>query len=138
MSFYSDMATTVLELLTEFGLSVNVMRPSYNFDDVTNQPTSGGITTTATTGIFLQIDKMPVSGTRIAAGERVIAFVPGYRIQLGDRIDVSMTGDSTATTVGTAPGIILSQGQSGTWSIAELQEINPAGTPLVFFARVTR
>lgn len=137
-TLYEEMAQTCVDLMEEFGLTINIVRPSYNFDNATNKPASGGVATHPTAGIFTKIDRMPVSGTRVQHGERLMALVPTFRPQMGDRVDVSMTGDSTATTTGAAPGIILSQGQAGAWTIQEIQEINPAGTPVVFFVRVSR
>jgi len=71
-------------------------------------------------------------------GERVLVLVPTFKPRMSDLIDTSTTGDATATTVGAAAGTILSQGQQEAWTIKEIQEINPAGTPIAYFLRISK
>jgi hypothetical protein len=138
MTFYTDMADTVSELLAEFGTAVNIVRPALNFDNATNKPTSGGNTVIASTGVFRSIARRLVDGTRIQSGDRELVMVPDVEVRMGDRIDVSSIGDTTATTVGGAPGIILGAGVAGTWAIQEINEIRPAGVLLAYVVRVRR
>lgn len=138
MTFYTDMADTVSELLAEFGTAVNIVRPALNFDNTTNKPTSGGNTVIASTGVFRSIARRLVDGTRIQSGDRELVMVPDVEVRMGDRIDVSSIGDTTATTVGGAPGIILGAGIAGTWAIQEINEIRPAGVLLAYVVRVRR
>lgn len=138
MTFYSEMADTVSELLAEFGTAVNIVRPALNFDNTTNKPTSGGNTVIASTGVFRSIARRLVDGTRIQSGDRELVMVPDVEVRMGDRIDVSSIGDTTATTVGGAPGIILGAGIAGTWAIQEINEIRPAGVLLAYVVRVRR
>lgn len=138
MTFYTDMADTVSELLAEFGTAVNIVRPALNFDNTTNKPTSGGNTVIASTGVFRSIARRLVDGTRIQSGDRELVMVPDVEVRMGDRIDVSSIGDTTATTVGGAPGIILGAGIAGTWAIQEITEIRPAGVLLAYVVRVRR
>lgn len=138
MTFYTEMADTASELLTEYGTAVNIVRPALNFDNTTNKPTSGGNTVIASTGVFRSIARRLVDGTRIQSGDRELVMVPDVEVRMGDRIDVSSIGDTTATTVGGAPGIILGAGIAGTWAIQEINEIRPAGVLLAYVVRVRR
>jgi len=137
-AFYDRMAATVTRLLTEYGTAVNIVRPALNFDNTTNQPTSGGNTVIASTGVFRSIARRLVDGTRIQSGDRELVMVPDVEVRIGDRIDVSSIGDTTATTVGGAPGIILGAGVAGSWAIQEINEVRPAGTILAYVVRVRR
>ena len=138
MTFYTEMADTASELLAEFGTAVNIVRPALNFNNTTNKPTSGGNTVIASTGVFRSIARRLVDGTRIQSGDRELVMVPDVEVRMGDRIDVSSIGDTTATTVGGAPGIILGAGIAGTWAIQEITEIRPAGVLLAYVVRVRR
>lgn len=138
MTFYTEMADTASELLAEFGTAVNIVRPALNFNNTTNKPTSGGNTVIASTGVFRSIARRLVDGTRIQSGDRELVMVPDVEVRMGDRIDVSSIGDTTATTVGGAPGIILGAGIAGTWAIQEINEIRPAGVLLAYVVRVRR
>ena len=137
-AFYDRMAATVTRLLTEYGTAVNIVRPSLNFDNTTNKPTSGGNTVIASIGVFREIARRLVDGTRIQSGDRELVMVPDVEVRMGDRIDVSSIGDTTATTVGGAPGIILGAGVAGSWAIQEINEVRPAGTILAYVVRVRR
>lgn len=137
-AFYDRMAAAVTRLLTEYGTAVNIVRPALNFDNTTNQPTSGGNTVIASTGVFRSIARRLVDGTRIQSGDRELVMVPDVEVRMGDRIDVSSIGDTTATTVGGAPGIILGAGVAGSWAIQEINEVRPAGTILAYVVRVRR
>jgi len=137
-AFYDRMAATVTRLLTEYGTAVNIVRPALNFDNATNKPTSGGNTVIASIGVFREIARRLVDGTRIQSGDRELVMVPGVEVRIGDRIDVSSIGDTTATIVGGAPGIILGAGVAGSWAIQEINEVRPAGTILAYVVRVRR
>ena len=137
-AFYDRMAATVTKLLTEYGTAVNIVRPALNFDNATNKPTSGGNTVIASIGVFREIARRLVDGTRIQSGDRELVMVPDVEVRMGDRIDVSSIGDTTATTVGGAPGIILGAGVAGSWAIQEINEVRPAGTILAYVVRVRR
>ena len=137
-AFYDRMAATVTRLLTEYGTAVNIVRPALNFDNATNKPSSGGSTVIASIGVFREIARRLVDGTRIQSGDRELVMVPDVEVRMGDRIDVSSIGDTTATTVGGAPGIILGAGVAGSWAIQEINEVRPAGTILAYVVRVRR
>ena len=138
MSFYDGLALTATRLLTDYGTAINVTRSSYNFDNATNRPTSGGTVTRACIGAFVSIKRGLVAGTRSQDGQRVILFAPASDIRMGDRVDVSSVGDTAATTVGAVPGIIVGASVSGTWTIMAVEEIRPAGTIVAFKALVQR
>ncbi len=137
-AFYGRMAATVTRLLTEYGTAVNIVRPALNFDNTTNKPASGGNTVIASIGVFREIARRLVDGTRIQSGDRELVMMPDVEVRMGDRIDVSSIGDTTATTVGGAPGIILGAGVAGSWAIQEINEVRPAGTILAYVVRVRR
>lgn len=136
MTFYADMADDVTDLLTEFGRSVVLSRPAYNFDDDTNQPATGGVVNHTTVGLFTKINKDLIDGSRIQSTERIMVIDASVAPQMGDLLDVS--GDTQAEAVGAAPGIILSAGQAVAWTIVKIREINPAGVPLAYFVQVMR
>jgi hypothetical protein len=136
MTFYADMADTATDLLTEFGQEVTITRPSLNFDPVTNKPTSGGTVNNTTVGLFTNIDRSLVDGTRIQDTERVMVIDASFAPRMGDLVDVY--GAVAAESVGAAPGIILSAGQAVAWTIVAIREINPAGTPVCYFVQVRR
>jgi len=136
MTFYADMADTATDLLTEFGQEVTITRPSLNFDPVTNKPTSGGTVNNTTVGLFTNIDRSLVDGTRIQDTERVMVIDASFAPRMGDLVDVS--GAVVAESVGAAPGIILSAGQALAWTIVAIRDINPAGTPVCYFVQVRR
>jgi len=92
----------------------------------------------ASTGVFREIARRLVDGTRIQSGDRELVMVPDVEVRMGDRIDVSSIGDTTAATVGGAPGIILGAGVAGSWAIQEINEVRPAGTVLAYIVRVRR
>ena len=136
MTFYADMANTATEMLTEFGRTVVLTRPSYNFDPVTNKPVSGGTNNLTTVGLFTRIDRDLADGTRIQSSERVMVIDGSVAPLVGDLLDVS--GNTQSENVGAAPGTILSEGQAVAWTITKIKEINPAGTPLCYFVQVMR
>lgn len=136
MTFYSEMAADVTDLLTEFGRSIILSRPAYNFDNNTNQPSSGGLVNHTTVGLFTEINKDLIDGSRIQSTERIMVIDASVAPQMGDLLDVS--GIVQAEAVGAAPGVILSAGQSVAWTIVKIREINPAGTPLAYFLQVAR
>lgn len=136
MTLYSDMAATATEMLTEFGRSINLTRQSLNFDPIQNKPTSGGASNLATVGMFTSIRRNLSDGTRIQDNERIMVLDASVEPRMGDLLDVS--GLVAAEHVGAAPGIILSEGQAVAWTITQIREINPAGTPICYFVQVRR
>lgn len=136
MTFYSEMADTATDMLTEFGQSIVITRPSLNFSNITNKPVSGGTVSLATVGLFTKIDRSLVDGTRIQDTDRVMVIDASVSPRMGDLLDVS--GMVTPESVGAAPGIILSPGQALSWTIVAIKDINPAGTPVCYFVQVRR
>lgn len=136
MTFYDEMASMATELLTEFGQEIVLTRPSLNFSNITNKPVSGGTTNLTTIGVFTNIDRSLVDGTRIQDTDRVMVIDASVSPRMGDLLDVS--GTVTTESVGAAPGIILSPGQALSWTIVAIKDINPAGTPICYFVQVRR
>lgn len=130
------MADTATDMLTEFGQSIVITRPSLNFSNITNKPVSGGTVSLATVGLFTKIDRSLVDGTRIQDTDRVMVIDASVSPRMGDLLDVS--GMVTPESVGAAPGIILSPGQALSWTIVAIKDINPAGTPVCYFVQVRR
>ncbi len=75
-AFYDRMAATVTRLLTQYGTAVNIVRPSLNFDNTTNKSASGGNTVIASIGVFREIARRLVDGTRIQSGDRELVMMP--------------------------------------------------------------
>lgn len=136
MTFYAEMAETATEMLSEFGRSIVLSRPSYNFDNATNKPTSGGVSNLTTVGLFTRISRDLETGSRIQSTERVMVIDASIAPLIGDLVDVS--GVTESENVGAAPGVILSTGQAAAWTITKIREINPAGTPICYFVQVQR
>lgn len=74
MSFYSDMAATAKDLITEYGLDITI-----RFNNGTYNPTTGAKTTsntdTATRGIFTRISKTLRDDFAIMNGDRVCVLI---------------------------------------------------------------
>ena len=102
MTFYAEMATMATELLTEFGRSIVLTRPSLNFSNITNKPVSGGTTNLTTIGAFTNIKRSLIDGTRIQDTERVMVIDASTEPRMGDLLDVS--GLVAVEAVGAAPG----------------------------------
>jgi len=136
MTFYDEMASMATELLTEFGQEIVLTRPSLNFSNITNKPVSGGTINLTTIGVFTNIDRSLVDGTRIQDTDRVMVIDASVSPRMGDLLDVS--GMVTTESVGAAPGIILSPGQALSWTIVAIKDVNPAGTPICYFVQVRR
>lgn len=136
MTFYAEMAATATEMLTEFGRSIILTRQSLNFDPIQNKPVSGGTSNLTTVGLFTSIRHNLADGTRIQDNERIMVLDASIEPRMGDLLDVS--GLVAAESVGAAPGVILSDGQAVAWTITQIREINPAGTPICYFVQVRR
>lgn len=136
MTFYAEVAATATELLAEFGRTIVLSRPTYNFDNSTNKPTSGGVSNLSSVGLFTRISRDLDTGTRIQSTERIMVLDASVAPQMGDLVDVS--GATQSENVGSAPGTILSTGQATAWTITKIREINPSGTPICYFVQVMR
>lgn len=113
-AFYDEMAAVARDLLREFGAPITFTRTT---GEVKN-PVTGAITTTGTTtshspmGVIVPIKSNLVDGTRIKAGDKLLITDDSFAPLMTDKV----TG----------------------WAIQEIEDKNPAGTPLVYFTRVRK
>jgi hypothetical protein len=112
MAFYDDMATTVTELLTEFGVAITLTRTDGVFDPVAAKTTSASDADVATIGVWQTIRATLVDGSRIRAGDKFLVIDASQAPRMSDKI--------------------------AGWSIVEINEINPAGTVLAYRLQVRK
>lgn len=114
MSFYSNLATTATSLLTKFGQNIT-FRDKQTYDPVTGVA-SGSVIDNVTIGLFQRIPNNIIDGTRIKTGDRLIVIDSSYVPTINQSVVISNTE----------------------WSIQEIEEVNPAGTDLVYFVRIRK
>lgn len=116
MTFYSDMADTATELLTEFGTSIVFTRRASTFDPVTGSESAITDTPTTCTGVVLnRLDEM-VGGVRVMSGDRMLVIDDTYAPAAGDKVTL----------------------ESGSWAVAAIETINPGGTVVAYRVLVRR
>ena len=118
MSFYSDMAATALELLTEFGASVTLPRTTGgSIDPIDGYTVAGSDASVTTTGLLLPYKDSMIDGTRILSGDKELVL---------SNEQVPLPSDK--------PTI---DGEN--WSIVSIKTIKPdALTPVVYFCQVRK
>jgi len=115
MTFYSDMADMVNELLDDFGQTVTLRRTVAGTFDATTETESGGSTSDiTTTGIQKNYRQDQIDGTRVQHGDRLYILDDDQVPVLSDKVKVG----------------------SVYWNIVDIQTVNPAGTPLAYFVQV--
>lgn len=119
MTFYSEMASVVTEMFSEFGTDVIVDRISGSEID----PVTGVDWVTPThsnfiiKGIFKKYPDNMIDGTRITSSDRMLILEPsGGEVLLSDKLTIS--------------------GQL--WPIMEIEIVKPAETALIYFVRVRK
>lgn len=117
MTFYSEMAVTASELITEFGMPVILQRTSGGtFDPVTGQ-TTGAITTEITAqGIQKNYKASLIDGTRIKHGDKLYVLDDSQAPDVSDKVKVGVEY----------------------WSIVSLDAVEPAAIPIVYFVQVRK
>lgn len=114
MSFYSEIQDTAQRLLVQFGQDVTLTRTTGGgVDPVTGADTST-TTTLVTTGVLRRYPDSLVDGSRILSTDRQLVLAPGELPDITDTVEVN--GETLA--------------------IQEIETSSPAGTDLVYFARV--
>lgn len=126
MSFYDEMAELTLELIAEFGQTV-ILRDETpgEFDPVTGGSTPSVIIDQPAQAI-LQDYGLQQSGTSYAAGTEIRQGDKKIMVAALTTIEgqsVQLTPPQLSTKV-IAGGIV--------WTIVNIKEINPAGTPLLY------
>ena len=117
MIFYSELAETALELLTEFGQAVTINREtSSSFD-----PTLGIDTTASSSftgkGAAFEYKAMQIDGTIVQAG------------------DIQLYLNATATVPLIDDRITI---DSATYQVMNVEQINPAGTPVLYIIQLRK
>lgn len=108
-SFYGRMADTATGLLTKFGALVVLRSYTNSYDPVTGKNTRVAVDKT-TTGAFIEIDYQ---------------YMQTHDVQTGDRM--LMIDASVAPEMDNA---VVWQGDE--WVLANIEPINPAGTPVAY------
>lgn len=118
MSFYSDMAATALELLTEFGAAVTLPRTTGgSIDPIDGYTVAGSDASVTTTGLLLPYKDSMIDGTRILSGDKELVLSNEQAPLPSDK-----------PTIG---------GEN--WSIVSIKTIKPdAATPVVYFCQLRR
>ena len=114
MSFYENMAVTATRLLTKYGQTIT-FRTKTTFDPVTGAE-SGSSTDSTTIGLFQRIPDRLIDGTRILSSDKLIVIDSSYTPDLSQKVIIG--GDQ--------------------YSIEEINEVNPAGTSIVYFVRLRK
>jgi hypothetical protein len=118
MSFYSEMAATALELLTEFGMSVTLNRVTpgaYNPATGTSAPSSAAH---AGIGAKFDYDQDEIDGTKIRTGDQRVYIAP-----------------SRAVTPRTADTLTIG---SELWQVVASRPLAPAGVVVLHDVQVRR
>lgn len=115
MSFYSDMAATAKELITEYGLPVTLRFNNGVYDPITGAKTISN-TDTATTGIFTKINQRLRDDFTILNSDRVLVLIS----------DVAPTKNCK---------VIIG---AEAWQIVDFREVKPATTTIVYFVQVRK
>lgn len=125
MSLYDEFAQDAIEILTEFGGPLTLKRLN---PDVVRNPAEG----TVTRGPDLELEVLGVMleiGSGLSGRQSATAQGDGSVIQVGDMkiiIDARVApanGDR-----------VFARGKL--WSVVRFEELNPAGTPVLYFLQV--
>ena len=117
MSFYPRLQNTVSRLIGQFGQEITIVRESAgSVDPVTGEVTAGDDQSFTLSGIVRRYPNNLIDGTRIQATDREVVLEPKDENvpMLTDRIRLN----------------------NRDYPIEEIQVTDPAGLPLVFFARI--
>lgn len=118
MSFYDDMASTALRLIAQFGQTITLRDVTEGgYDPVTGSVTPG-TTSDQEARAILQDYALQQSGA---------SYAEGTEIRQGDK-------KITVAAKGLTPPQLTTKIIAGgaNWTIVNIKEINPAGTPLVY------
>ena len=113
--FYTEMAETALELLTEFGKTVTLVRVTGDtFDPVTGAAVAGSDASVTTTGLIKPYNDSLIDGTRILSGDKELVL---SNEQVPTQTDkVTIDGEN--------------------WAIVNIKSIKPDdATPVVYFCQ---
>lgn len=119
MAFYDEMADVALQLITEFGQTVTLKRTQAGEYDPETGTRGNGL-----------VEEQPAQG--ILLDYTGIEFQASTQIQQGDKkLKVAAKG------LGWPPGLANKAVIQGmTYSVINVNETNPAGTPLVYTLQV--
>ena len=112
MSFYSDAAADAKELLTEFGQTATWSHDNNDgtFNPATGVSTGGTSTTYSAKGVLLDFQTNRVNGTSVLATDSRFLMEVGNKPEVGDIITVNAVA----------------------YQVVDVQEVNPAGTPVLY------
>lgn len=109
---YATAQATALRLLKEYGQPVKIERNTETFNPVSGTITIGSTQQINTYGVFTQVttDYAKTAGVTVLSGDKMVTLDPSVQPLLSD--------------------VLVIAGQR--WAIVHIDEINPAGTPLVY------
>ena len=117
-AFYADMAATALELLTEFGKTVTLVRVTGDsYDPVDGSDVAGSDASVTTTGLIKPYNDSLIDGTRILSGDKELVL---SNEQVPTQTDkVTIDGEN--------------------WAIVNIKTIKPDdATSVVYFCQVRK
>jgi len=117
MGFYDGMAETAARLIEKFGADVVFQSTSAGTFDPVIGETVGAITSENTPkGIQKRYKSSQIDETRIKTGDKLFVIDNSYKPDMSDTVKVG----------------------TQYWNIVDLEEVTPAGVPLVYFVQVRK
>lgn len=112
---YTSLASTATRLLNRFGRALQVKRTTPGvYDPVTGKETGATTTLYATVGAFMKITTAYAATHEVQTGDRMLMLDASIAPALTDKIEVD----------------------AAELAIVNIDEINPAGTPLAYSLQV--
>ncbi|WP_444958221.1 hypothetical protein [Microbulbifer sp. ZKSA002] len=123
--FYNRMAATALRLIARFGSEQMLHDVIQGVDDPVAGKRSGDTPVSQTVRVILQDYNLKESG---------LMYAEGKSVQRGDKkLTIAAAGLEWAPTLTTQAEI-----NGAKWQVVNIKEVNPAGTPLVYFCQVRK
>lgn len=117
MSFYSEMAEVANDLLAEFGQTITLLRTTPGtFDETTETETGDSTAELTATGIQKNFAQGLIDGSRILSSDKLFILDDDQVPVMTDKIKVG----------------------SVYWNIVDINPVEPAGIPLVYFVQARK
>lgn len=116
MSLYENLAATALRLLAKYGAPTTIQRVTIGAYNPATGTASNSTSNLTTTGLVRLYQNKLIDGERVKVGDKEVVLSNEQIPLLSDKIIVD----------------------SVPWSIVNIREVNPAGTPIVYFAQIRK